>query len=72
MNKTTIENYKNKALIFAEKYGIIEYTVKTSKMTYYVSYPIEGTYKCIVDLKTMKETRKHLKRYNKIGNFNRG
>jgi hypothetical protein len=40
--------------------------VKGSKMTYYETYPNEGTFKAIVDLKTMKETRTHLKRkYNK-------
>lgn len=72
MLKTTLENYRHKALCYAEKYGIIEYTVKASKMIYYVTYPTEGTYKHIVDIKTMKETIAHLKRYNKVGIFNRG
>lgn len=62
---------KNKALIFAETYGIIEYKVINSKMIFYTNYPMEhNTYKCIVNLKTMFETRKALKRYYKIGGYN--
>jgi hypothetical protein len=59
-------DYELNALLYAEKYGIIDYKVKGSKMTYYETYPNEGTFKAVVDLKTMKETRTHLKRkYNK-------
>jgi hypothetical protein len=65
MNKV-VSIYEQKALLFAEKYGIIEYKVRKDKMIYYTSYPMEHmTYKCIVDLKIMKEARTHLKRYYK-------
>ncbi|MBU3186619.1 hypothetical protein [Clostridium estertheticum] len=61
----------NKALIFAEKYGVIEYKVINSKMIFYTNYPQEhSTYKCTVNLKSMLETRKALKRYYHIGNYN--
>lgn len=66
------EEYDQKALEYVEKYGIIEYTVKGSKMTYYVTYPTEGTYKHVINLKDMSENITSLKRRKKIGNYNRG
>jgi hypothetical protein len=50
-------NFENNALLYAEKYGIIEYEVKGSTMSYTVSYYGEGTYLAEVDLNTMNETR---------------
>lgn len=51
--------YNDLALLYAEKYGIIEYKVKGSMMVYYEQI---GTskYKATVNLKTMQETRKEL------------
>lgn len=57
-------NYDQQALLYAEKYGIIYYTVKDKKMIYYENFRLEQTtYKCIVDLATFKEKRTPLKRY---------
>lgn len=52
------EELEQKALLFAEKHGIIEYQVNGSKMTWYVYNNMENTrYKCVVNLHTMQETR---------------
>lgn len=59
-------DYENKALQFAETYGIIDYKVKGNKMIFYQTFHTDCTltkkvkYKVIVDLKTMVETRKAL------------
>ena len=68
-------NYEDKATQYAEQHGIIEYTVSGNKMVYYANYPAylseqRRTYKIVVNLDTMKETRTHLKRWNKLGNSN--
>ena len=61
-----MNDYEHKALLFAEHYGIIEYYVKGNTMFFYPTYPMEHmTYKAVVNLDTMKETRKPLKRYYK-------
>ena len=61
----------NKALYYAEKYGIIEYVVKNSTMIFYTNYPGEhNTYKCIVNLNLFHESRTSLKKYYKKGNYN--
>lgn len=53
-----------KDVVYAEKYGIIEFKTKGNRMIYYTSFPMERmTYKCVVDLETGKETRSPLKRY---------
>lgn len=71
-----MENYTDKATQYAEEHGIIEYTVRGCKMTYYANYPAylsEGrrTYKIVVNLDTMKEeSRTQLKRWNGNGNYN--
>jgi len=58
--------YEQKALEYAEEYGIIEYKVKNNLMIKYHSFPYERTtYKSIINLDTMKETRTRLKRYYK-------
>lgn len=51
---------EEKALLYAEKYGIIDYEVKGSLMTYTESYPTEGKFLCKVDLNTMKEARERI------------
>lgn len=54
-------NYHHKALLYAEKYGIVEYTVMDNTMVYYESFPLEqATYKAIVNLDTMQEQRKQI------------
>jgi hypothetical protein len=49
--------FENKALLYAEKHGIIDYVTKGSKMVYSEYFYGEGTYQCTVDLNTMKEKR---------------
>lgn len=55
-------DYEHRALLFAERYGIVEYKIKSNIMIYYEVFyePNKSKYKCMVDLKTMKETRKRL------------
>lgn len=54
------------ALMYAEDHGIIEYDWYNGEMIYYSTFPEElTTYKCVVDLRTMQETRTALKRYFK-------
>lgn len=56
-------DYNQKALLFAEKYGIVEYKVNKNSMIYYENFPLErNTYKCIVNLNTMKEQKKSIKK----------
>ncbi len=51
-------NYNQAALFYAEKQGIIEYEVINNIMVYYDSFILENaTYKVIVNLNTLKETR---------------
>lgn len=58
--------YSDKALLYAEKYGVIEYKVTGSEMIYYSSWPsYKTTYKCIVDLDTGEEYRTPCNRYYK-------
>ena len=76
MNITKQSNYTAKATLYAEKYGIIEYTTTASTMIYLISYPAylnnkRYTVKATVDLNTMQEQREQLKRYNKAGVYNR-
>ena len=48
---------EKKALLFAEKHGIVEYTVIANKMVFFETWGTEGTYQCTVDLVTLKEKR---------------
>lgn len=48
--------YEQKALQVAEKHGIIEYQVKGNEMIYFEKWS-DGTWKCVIDLNTMKEIR---------------
>ena len=63
---------ENKATLYAEKYGILDYKVIGKTMVYYSNYLNENTtYKVTVNLETMKEnSRVPLKRYYKKGNMN--
>lgn len=63
-------DFEAKALEFAEKYGIVEYSVNEDKMKYREKF-FENkwiTFSCIVDLNTMEETRKRLyeRKQNKV------
>lgn len=67
--------YEHKALLHAEKYGILDYKVIHGKMIYYANYPTylnekRKTYKVVVNLSDMTEERTQLKRWNKKGNAN--
>jgi hypothetical protein len=57
---------EQRAINYAERHGIIDYTIKGNTMRYYETFYSEGTYKCEVNLTTMKETRTHLKRVRKV------
>lgn len=52
-------NWKEKATIYAERYGIIDYKVKGARLKYYTFYPRylepDVCYRVVVDLKTNKE-----------------
>lgn len=51
-------DYEEKAIRYAEKYGIVEFIVKENVMTYTESFPLEGRiYDVSVDLDVMKESR---------------
>lgn len=59
-----MNNHETQALLYAEKYGIIEYKVKGSRMIYYVNCYDDikpYTCKCVVSLKTQKEVRTRMK-----------
>ena len=62
----------NKAILYAEKYGILDYKVIGKTMVYYANYLNENTtYKVTVNLVTMKEkSRLPMKRYYQKGNIN--
>ena len=62
----------NKAISYAEKYGILEYKIHGKSMVYYSNYLTEyTTYKVTVNLETMKEnSRKKMSRYYQKGNVN--
>jgi hypothetical protein len=53
--------YEQAALQYAEKHGIHTYNVVGNTMTYYESYPNEGTFKATVNLDTLKEVREQVK-----------
>ena len=64
-----------RAIEYAEKYGILDFNVKGNRMVYYANYPAylsepNRTYKVIVRLDTMKEERKLLNKYYPKGNAN--
>ena len=62
----------NKATLYAEKYGILEYKIFGKSMVYYTNYLNERiTYKVTVNLEKMKEkSREKMSRYYQKGNVN--
>lgn len=71
-----MQNFDDVATLYAEKYGIIDYKVKGSKMTYLVTYPKylgnqAYTIRHTVDLLTFKCTTERLSRAYKSGYINR-
>jgi hypothetical protein len=78
-----MSKYEKIATAYAEAYGIIDYKIQGCKMVYYINYKENAaknaykpgykgdTYKATVDLKTGKENRQLLKRYNEKGWLNR-
>jgi hypothetical protein len=69
LSKKLSEN-EQKALEYAEKYGIVEYTVKGCHMIYYENCRTEGLYKRDYNLKTCKTLSKQMKRRNKKAYYN--
>lgn len=68
--------YEQKALAFAEKFGIIKYRVDGYKMIYNVSYSDylgnpRYTMQHVVDLRNMEEGVRQLRRYYRSGEVNR-
>lgn len=71
-----MKDYAQLAIVWAEKYGIVEYRVKGKYMIYnksYLAYLYEPRYTVqhTVDLDAMKELpTKRLKRYDPKGRYN--
>ena len=58
--------YGHLATLYAEDHGIIEYHTNKNTMVYYQTFPYEhATYRAVVNLDTMKETREQMKNYYK-------
>ena len=74
INFKTALHEKN-AILFCEKYGIVDYKVNGNKLIYYcnnaIAIGVYRTYKHIVNLDTMKESVEELKRLYKKGYINR-
>lgn len=67
---------EQKATLYCEKYGIIPHKVTRQRLIYYANYPAylnekRRTYKVVVRLSDMTETRQELRRYSKLGECNR-
>lgn len=58
-------DYEQNALLYAERYGVIEYTVEDNKMTYFEKFNegrgVTAVYCAEVNLDTMKEERNQIK-----------
>ena len=68
-------NYQDRAILYAEEYGIVDYTIKGKYMVYYrnvYGYQEKFTMKHTVDLDTLREVEsKRLSKMNKRGDYNR-
>lgn len=51
-----MEGYELKALLFGEKYGIIDYYIFDNQMVYEMYYRNEGRFLHLVNLDSMEET----------------
>lgn len=65
----------NKATVYCEKYGIVEFRIEGYYLIYNKSYPAylnnsRYTVQHRVDLRTMQETTKRLKRFDRKGYLN--
>ena len=67
--------HEKRAILFCETYGIIEYQIKGNELIYYrnsaIAQGVYKTYKHVVNLDTMEESVKELKRLNKKGYSNK-
>lgn len=60
-------SYRDKAIRYAERYGIVSFTVKGNKMTYKEKLPLEKrTMNVTVNLDTMTESRKEQTRKKRV------
>lgn len=57
-----LQNFENKALTYAEKFGIIEYNLQKNIMVWYESLPLEGTFKHQLNLSNMNHLSIKLQR----------
>lgn len=56
-----MQDYEHKALLFAEKYGVVDYKVVGSEIIYREHFPLENAvYEARVNLDTMEEIRKYV------------
>ena len=61
-----MSGYEHSAIIYAERYGIVEYHVSGNQMIYYTTFPMEhATYRAVVNLDTGHETREQMRGYYK-------
>ena len=67
----TAEEKEQRALLYAEEHGILEWKIKGNRMIYYANYPEQKyTIKVTVRLDSMKEERQKLTKWNPKGNVN--
>lgn len=58
------KTYEERAMIFAEHVGAVEYHITGNKMIFYSSFPLErSTVRAEVNLDTMEEKREYIKGY---------
>lgn len=74
--KNNTEIYQQRALAYVEKYGIVEYRIEKNFLVFNVSYPAylsnsRYTIQHRVNLDTMEETTRKMKRYDPKGAYNR-
>ena len=66
MLEDKIRDYEHTAILYAERYGICEFHITDNEMIYYTSFPMEHmTYRAVVNLDTLEETREAMRGYYK-------